>query len=389
MDETNNKTEAKDQDLAFERGSGQIKALIYPDSIGFLSILRAYRPLSGQDLGFELTIQKPGKAAEEVVKEMAKQAFFLWPDWYPSSFWASILALNKPFEPHEGLARASIDRSWLAKAFEAVTKKLEFPFFSEMLLELQASQLSLVLYGRISRAILVVPNISYVDGALRSLAKNIEWLARETSLELSVLLPQSLAQRTALESLVYRAQRVDIDLEPFKTIEDQKSPPKKLKDPFSKPDFDGKSLFDQCSIGSEKKIALEGLSQPFHSIIGQPHPHSQLEIKLAQSLLLDKRLKDLFLFNQRLEVRGGYLIVDLFWPLGGLAVEVDGYAYHSGLSAFINDRHRDYLLTLADLTILRLTAWEIDQDAEKAREKIWEIVLFLAQKKGLKLSSRH
>ena len=59
---------------------------------------------------------------------------------------------------------------------------------------------------------------------------------------------------------------------------------------------------------------------------------------------------------------------------GRLVVELDGYADHATRAAFMHDRHRDYELTLAGYTVLRLANDEIAQDIEKAIEKIRDIV---------------
>jgi len=54
-------------------------------------------------------------------------------------------------------------------------------------------------------------------------------------------------------------------------------------------------------------------------------------------------------------VRVGRYEVDLLWPAEGLAVEVDGYAYHSSRQAFERDRLRDAELQAAGLRVMRVT----------------------------------
>ena len=68
--------------------------------------------------------------------------------------------------------------------------------------------------------------------------------------------------------------------------------------------------------------------------------------------------------------------VDLLWEPGKLVVEVDGFARHGNRFAFVQDRHRDYELILSGFTVLRLTNDEIDEDLEKAIEKIRDVVTF-------------
>lgn len=51
---------------------------------------------------------------------------------------------------------------------------------------------------------------------------------------------------------------------------------------------------------------------------------------------------------------GGYEL-DFFWREAGVAVEVDGFAYHSSRTAFERDCHRDFELASRGLQILRVT----------------------------------
>jgi very-short-patch-repair endonuclease len=108
---------------------------------------------------------------------------------------------------------------------------------------------------------------------------------------------------------------------------------------------------------------------------GIPHPLSETEQRLAKALACDRQLAPLFHFNQCIEtVHGHRPKVDLVWSAGRLVVELDGYADHGTRAAFMYDRHRDYELTLAGYTVLRLANEEIAQDIEKAIEKIRDIV---------------
>jgi very-short-patch-repair endonuclease len=108
---------------------------------------------------------------------------------------------------------------------------------------------------------------------------------------------------------------------------------------------------------------------------GIPHPLGETEQRLAKALARDGELAPLFGFNQFVEtVRGRRPKVDLLWSAGRLVVELDGYADHGTRVAFMNDRHRDYELTLSGYTVLRLANDEIAQDIEKAVEKIRDLV---------------
>jgi hypothetical protein len=110
---------------------------------------------------------------------------------------------------------------------------------------------------------------------------------------------------------------------------------------------------------------------------GLPHPSSEIEQRLARALGADAELAPLFVFNQCVAtVRGTRPKVDLVWIDGRLAIELDGWGSHGNRVAFMQDRHRDYELTLSGYTVLRLTNDEIAQDLEKAIEKIRDLAAF-------------
>ena len=57
---------------------------------------------------------------------------------------------------------------------------------------------------------------------------------------------------------------------------------------------------------------------------------------------------------------GPYLL-DAYFERHRLAVELDGYATHGNMAAFIDDRARDRYLTLHGITSLRFTWWDVDE----------------------------
>jgi very-short-patch-repair endonuclease len=108
---------------------------------------------------------------------------------------------------------------------------------------------------------------------------------------------------------------------------------------------------------------------------GSPHPLSETEQRLARRLAADDELAPLFRFNCTVEtVRGSRPKVDLVWEAGKLAVELDAFATHGSRLAFLYDRHRDYELALTGYIVLRLANEEIEQDIEKAIEKVRDLV---------------
>ena len=60
---------------------------------------------------------------------------------------------------------------------------------------------------------------------------------------------------------------------------------------------------------------------------------------------------------------GGYE-VDFLWRSKRLAVEVDGYSFHSSRRAFKRDRRRDSILSLKGLRVLRITWSQIVEEPE-------------------------
>jgi len=109
--------------------------------------------------------------------------------------------------------------------------------------------------------------------------------------------------------------------------------------------------------------------------LGLPHPLSEIEQRLAKALHADRELGPLFAFNQIVgTVRGSRPKVDLLWAEGRLVIELDGYGSHGNRLAFMYDRHRDYELILSGYTVLRLANDEIEQDLQKAVEKIRNLV---------------
>ncbi len=52
--------------------------------------------------------------------------------------------------------------------------------------------------------------------------------------------------------------------------------------------------------------------------------------------------------------RHGYEL-DFLWPDAGVAVEIDGFAFHGDREAFERDRHRDAQLLAAGVVVMRVT----------------------------------
>ena len=61
-------------------------------------------------------------------------------------------------------------------------------------------------------------------------------------------------------------------------------------------------------------------------------------------------------------VDGGRYVIDLAYPEIELAIEYDGFEFHSSRSAFDRDRQRANLLTAHGWTILRITSEMTDAE---------------------------
>jgi very-short-patch-repair endonuclease/predicted transcriptional regulator of viral defense system len=57
--------------------------------------------------------------------------------------------------------------------------------------------------------------------------------------------------------------------------------------------------------------------------------------------------------------------VDVWWPDHGLAIEVDGFAFHSSPKSFQDDRRRDAALIAAGLRVMRVTWQDITQQPDR------------------------
>jgi very-short-patch-repair endonuclease len=56
--------------------------------------------------------------------------------------------------------------------------------------------------------------------------------------------------------------------------------------------------------------------------------------------------------------------IDFFWPGEGVAVEIDGFAFHSTRDRFENDRARDAKLRKAGILVLRVTWRQLEREPE-------------------------
>lgn len=86
--------------------------------------------------------------------------------------------------------------------------------------------------------------------------------------------------------------------------------------------------------------------------------------------LLLKRLRKAGVPQPRTNARVHGLEVDLLFPDHGLAVEIDGYAYHRQRPAFEDDRSRDAALAAHGIMVLRVTPRQLTREPDKVLARL-------------------
>lgn len=284
-----------------------------------------------------------GVLLEETLHALARTALALWPHWYPTKFGGQgkPTSFGDASEP-QGPMPEQVLRPWF-QAAAACCRQEKLPRPDGFAAAIEARQLALALERL--HLVLCTEDAQADTDRLYSLARAAEWLAKETAARVVVLVPKAVGGAAALDSISYGAL-------------DWPTPPA----PSPTPD----------DRDTEEKAGL--LVWPF---LGRPHPDSPGEQLLAARLQADSELAGLFAFNQELSLPGGpRYIVDLLWRQGRLAVEVDGYRWHSDPATFRQDRHRDYELLLQGFVVLRLTHDEVVADVASAIEKIRRVAAY-------------
>jgi len=87
-------------------------------------------------------------------------------------------------------------------------------------------------------------------------------------------------------------------------------------------------------------------------------------------LLLLRKLRKAGVPPPRTNARIAGMEVDLLFPDHGLAVELDGYAFHRQRPAFENDRSRDAALASRGITVMRFTWRQLTREPDKVLARI-------------------
>lgn len=292
----------------------------------------------------------PSHTAEALVDALAAfladMALRLWPTWFTDVSFAGYrddtlgrlgadAILDRAVEEVPGVLR-----QWARLAVRR-TLTGRSPRLAGVPLATELAQLALAI-SRTGLVLVVDASQAVIHG--EALVRALEWAAQASCIPIVALFQELPPSTPPFDRLLYGAQVVAVD--------------------------------DENAIPLDNDPATTALdSEPWLAPVrGMPHPMSDIEQRLARMLDADAELSSLFYFNHSVETkRGSRYCVDLVWPEGRLAVELDGYD-HAVRRKFIDDRHRDYELTLTGFTVLRLANDEILQDFGRAVEKIRDIV---------------
>lgn len=86
--------------------------------------------------------------------------------------------------------------------------------------------------------------------------------------------------------------------------------------------------------------------------------------------VLVRLLRDAGIAGWVLGLHVGGAVLDLAFPAARVAVEVDGWAWHSDVDRFVRDRRRQNGVTLAGWTVLRFTWHDLTSDPERVVREI-------------------
>jgi very-short-patch-repair endonuclease len=376
----------------------------------------------------EAQVSEPGRTAEAILLALARAAYSLWPSWYVP--WERAYGdegnLLLPLFPGAAPdAIRGVDRFWLARASRAVGSS-KVPYFDDLGPETQAQQLGLALNHAVEAIhVVITPKSFLVPGQWLRFDRRLEALSLLTGLPSVLLIDENISQWEEFAQGHYRFERLEAVsgqkaggwLEPagsddgpgaagtIGTVTEaggssQAGRVEAVVTAIEAGGLGGLGRSEQTlgAASTGKAYGTEGLKgkeaadrtgslgacEPGVSGgQGVPNPQSPPEIELFQAMSSDSRFQGLFWFNYFLKTPEQSFEVDLYWPMGELVVEVDGYRYHNQKKNFQNDRHRDYLHLISGRSVLRLTAMEVMQDVGAALEKIWQVITFIAKRDGL------
>jgi very-short-patch-repair endonuclease len=328
-----------------------VTALGGVDAMGLRAALDAVEPEPSSRRALLARIA-PAPTTEAIVEQaiavLAETARLIWPIWFTNvSFPGRDDALGRleAIVTARGVAReiAGASPSWV-EAAARLTLADRPPRVGGTLPAVEIAQLALAI-GRFGLVFVADIEAAGRDGNPAAMVHALEWIAQHMDGAVVALFPELPPNEPPFDRILYGAQTVAAP-----------------------------NAIEPAVVDAGPWIA------PWR---GLPHPSSEIERRLAKALGADAELAPLFAFNQCVvTVRGTRPKVDLVWTEGRLAIELDGWGSHGNRVTFMQDRHRDYELTLSGYTVLRLTNDEITQDLEKAIEKIRDLVTLCRGRSG-------
>lgn len=356
--------------MSTDNASGKIRAVLYVND-DWDAIQRWASRAEKKSLPIRLDSLNATDCITTVLTALANHALQIWPQWYGNGIFVDAASSSLDERVHSFLTaiefcrqNRNIEATWLKKAIHLVSTGKP-PTVAGIVGEIQIRQLALALTGSVVDVTLMMPQTFRELHDYSGFPRAVEWIARESGLDVTVLLPKRLAADEGLVSLMYNAG-------------DWRG---------NGPGEAGGGVADKSVVAPPEVPALrlspripdEDAPEALR-IIGSPHPRSRGEQLLAERLQRDPQLRGLFGHNQPVNTRcGRRFLVDLLWEDGRVVVEVDGYYYHNNSIAFAGDRDRDYRLFISGYRVLRLTHDEVVRDTELAMEKIRDVVNFVQQ----------
>jgi len=290
--------------------------------------------------------------SDTIISRLAERLLLLWPDWYEGKVGPCESVGQIPKFVQAAVDQCpDIQSAWLRTACNCCVKQRP-PTSKKIAAAIQARQLGLALGGSTRIVSILVNESNPSDVSLIGLSRSAEWISREASVSVLLMMNPSLKNRVELDAVNYFG---GFELDAIHPV--LNAPPE----------------LDDGVVKRWRSEELHAVSP----ILGRPHPSSPGENRLANQLASDPELKSLFQFNVAVISRfDNRYIVDLLWEAGRVVVEVDGYGYHSNVAQFNADRERDYELLVSDYVVLRLPHDFVVADPALACERIRDVVRF-------------
>ena len=332
------------------------------------------------------------RAIAHVTRALAGVALARWPDWYGETAAFQEGAVTPEIDNRAidalGAVRPSLNRAWAQRAIRHCRENRR-PAIVGIPHAVQVRQLMLALAEPDLVILLALEDLAAGPADLLCFAKAADWFAAESGVRVAAFVPLAFSVAPELDAISYGAVRPT----EYTAMPVPGPAPEQPPDPagairpsgpvtLSPGSAPGGARSGKTVGQAPRRANDEPLRLVVPPVLGRPHPASPGEQLLAEWLARDAELGPLFAFNQPVETTSSETFVaDLLWPAGKLAVEVDGYTWHSGPHAFAADRYRDYRLLCEGYRTLRLPHDEVMDDPALQLEKIRDVVRAIRKEK--------